>query len=156
MPIDVWTVHVYVLREQRDSWGIGIPPGFDGVNDGVLHEIDDHNNHAIANQMIVDFRAYMNRKGYRQAPLAITEFGILLPEDFGFTPDVVADYMRNTINFYLSAANGTGFSADNNKLVQQWFWFSLYEESEFSTGNLLDVPNNKLTPIGSVYADFVR
>ena len=157
MPIDVWTVHVYVLREQRDSWGIGIPPGFDNVNDGVLHEIDDHKDHTIANQMIVDFRAFMNSRGYRQSPLAITEFGILLPADFGFEPEVVSNYMRNVVGFYLNTSNGTGFSADGNKLVQQWFWFSLYDRTdEFAVGNLLASPTGGLTAIGNVYAGYVR
>ena len=27
MPIDIWTVHAYTLREEADSWGVDIPPG---------------------------------------------------------------------------------------------------------------------------------
>ena len=27
MPIDVWNVHNFILREERGSWGVDIPPG---------------------------------------------------------------------------------------------------------------------------------
>ena len=27
MPVDVWNVHNFVLREERGSWGVDIPPG---------------------------------------------------------------------------------------------------------------------------------
>ena len=158
MPIDVWTVHVYVLREQRNSWGIGIPTGMDWVNDGMLYEIEDHNDFNIANQMVVDLRAFLAQRGYQDTPLAITEFGILLPADFGFTPDVVSEYMRQTIGFYLNQSDpATGYPVDSNRLVQQWFWFSLFDGSEeFSVGNLIDRNTGKLTPIGVVYSDYVR
>ncbi len=158
MPIDVWSLHIYVLREQRDSWGIGIPTGMDDVNEGMLYEIEDHNDHVIANQMIADFRVWMRDRGYRNVPLAITEFGILLPADFGFGPEVVAEYMRQTVGYYLNTTNGaTGFSGDGNRLVQHWFWFSLYDGTdEFAVGNLLDRGSETLTFIGNQYASYVR
>ena len=158
MPIDVWSLHLYVLREERDSWGIGIPTGLDWIDQGELYEIDDHKDATIANQMIVDFRAWMTEKGYRSVPLAITEFGILLPADFGFSPEVVKTYMQQTIGFYLNQTNGaTGYPSDGNRLVQQWFWFSLFDSTqEYTVGNLIDRTSGTLTPIGVRYADYLR
>ena len=156
MPIDVWTVHVYVLREQRDSWGIGIPTSMGGVDEGLLYEIEDHKRADIANQLITDFRWWMRERGYQNTPLIITEFGILLPADYGFEPDIVSDYMRSVINFYLNATGPTGLPSDGNRLVQQWFWFSLFDATEeFTVSNLID-DAGQLTPIGQTYADYLR
>lgn len=41
MPVDWWTVHGYVLREERGSWGVDIPPGF-SENQGELYSTNDH------------------------------------------------------------------------------------------------------------------
>lgn len=158
MPIDAWSLHVYILNEQRDSWGMGIPTGMDWVDEGMIVEVGDHADYTLANQLIADFRSWMNERGYRNVPLAITEFGILLPADYGFTEDVVSEYMRQTIGYYLNTTDAqTGFSGDGNRLVQHWFWFSLYDPTdEFTVGNLLDRSSGTLTTIGNQYAGFVR
>ncbi len=36
MPIDLWNVHAFTLREERDSWGVDIPPGMD---DDLSHPV---------------------------------------------------------------------------------------------------------------------
>ncbi len=155
MPIDIWTMHIYVLREERNSWGIGIPTGFDEVNEGMLYEIDDHKDTDIANQLLVDFRVWLAEKGYQDTPLAITELGILLPSDYGFPPEVVSNYMIEVVNFYLSATNETGYPSDGNKLVQWWFWFILFDETgDFAVSNLLDISSGELTPIGRTYREY--
>ena len=41
MPVDWWTVHGYVLREEKGSWGVDIPPGIDATQ-GELREVADH------------------------------------------------------------------------------------------------------------------
>ena len=46
MPVDVWNVHNFILREERDSWGVGIPPGID-AEEGLLYEIADHDDLTI-------------------------------------------------------------------------------------------------------------
>jgi len=40
MPVDIWTVHGFVLREERGSWGVEIPPGF-SVEHGRLYDVSD-------------------------------------------------------------------------------------------------------------------
>ncbi len=154
MPIDIWTIHVYVLREERDSWGIGIPTGLGGTDQGMLYEIDDHKNADIANQLLTDFRWWLSEKGYRDTPLAITEFGILLPADYGFPPEVVSNYMTTLVNYYLNAAGGTGYPSDGNKLVQWWFWFSIVDHDQFEVSNMLDSAG-QLTPVGRTYAGYI-
>ena len=36
MPVDVWNIHAFILREERDSWGVDIPPGMDGGHGDAL------------------------------------------------------------------------------------------------------------------------
>ncbi len=49
LPVDIWTIHAFILREEADSWGVGIPPGLDEVK-GELYEIEDHNNIEVFGQ----------------------------------------------------------------------------------------------------------
>jgi hypothetical protein len=58
MPVDVWNVHNFILREERDSWGVDIPPGMDAEH-GRLFEIDDHDDMELFRQQIIDFRRWM-------------------------------------------------------------------------------------------------
>ncbi|MCB0032575.1 MAG: hypothetical protein KDE51_01035, partial [Anaerolineales bacterium] len=37
MPIDVWNVHAFILREEAGSWGVDVPPGMSGAG-GMLYE----------------------------------------------------------------------------------------------------------------------
>lgn len=153
MPVDVWNIHAFVLREELDSWGIGIPPGMD-ESTGLLLEIPDHGNIDLFRQYIVDFRAWMAARGYADKPLAVTEMGILLPFDYGFPPEIVADYMRQVFDFLLTAANDTGYPADDGRLVQYWFWYSLHDPGAYPTGNLYDRETQSLTPLGQAYRDY--
>lgn len=156
MPVDLWSVHAFTLREEQDSWGIGIPPGID-AREGQLFEIEDHADVDIFRRHIRDFRAWLATNDYRETPLAVTEFGILLPEDYGFPGEVVADYLRQTMAFMRTATDAdTGYAADGDRLVQFWFWYSLYDEGAYPTGNLYDPQTGGLTPLGEAYSDFVR
>ncbi|MCB9431152.1 MAG: hypothetical protein H6668_04125 [Ardenticatenaceae bacterium] len=155
MPVDVWTLHAFTLREERDSWGVDIPPGM-SEDVGVLYEIEDHNDPAIFQQNIVDFRAWMAARGYRERPLAITEYGILLPSDYGFPDEVVIDFMQQSFDFLLGASNDTGLPSDDNRLVQAWFWYMVYDDQLYPTGNLYDPQAGELTAVGQAYADYVN
>jgi len=57
MPVDIWTVHAFILREEADSWGIGIPPGMD-ERSGLLYELTDHNDLEIFRQSLFSFRGH--------------------------------------------------------------------------------------------------
>lgn len=154
MPVDLWSVHAFTLREERDSWGIGIPPGMDETS-GQLFEIEDHADVDIFRGHIRDFRSWLAANGYRETPLAVTEFGILLPADYGFPEEIVAEHLRQTMDFMRSATDAdTGYPADGDRLVQIWFWYSLYDEGAYPTGNLYD-PATGLTPLGEAYREYL-
>jgi hypothetical protein len=156
MPVDIWTVHAFILREAAGSWGVDIPPGMSGAN-GRLYEIADHNNIEIFKQSIIDFRHWMAANGYGDRPLALTEFGILMPPDYGFPPEVVIAFMTEALDFLASATGDTGYAPDNGRLVQWWFWFSLSDRADhYPTGNLFNPATGELTILGQAYADYVN
>ena len=151
MPVDWWTVHGFVLREERGNWGAEIPAGLMGVQSGQLYEIADFGNLEIFKEQITAFRAWMANRGYRNTPLAITEFGLSLYSDFGYTPDVVAQYLWDTFTWLGEASDAEiGYPLDDGHLVQRWAWFSLYERY-YPTSNLADMEADGLTEIGQAF-----
>jgi hypothetical protein len=153
MPVDVWNVHAFILREERDSWGVSIPPGFD-VDQGMLWEIEDHDSLDLFRQQIVDFRRWMARQGERDKPLIISEFGILMPPDYGFPPERVARFMVETFDYLLTAADPEiGYPADDNRLVQRLTWYSL-SDTVYPTSNLVDPATGEITLLGLTFADY--
>jgi hypothetical protein len=150
MPVDVWNVHNFILREERGSWGVGIPPGM-AEDAGRLYEIADHDDLGILSQQIVDFRRWMAGRGQQAKPLIVTEYGILMPGDYGFPPDQVEAFMLATFEFYRTAADpALGLPADGHRLVQRWCWYSLLD-GRYPTGNLLQEESGQLTPLGDAF-----
>lgn len=153
MPVDVWNVHAFILREERDSWGVSIPPGID-VDQGMLWEIEDHDDLDLFRQQIVDFRRWMAKHGQRDKPLIISEFGILMPSEYGFSPERVASFMTETFDYLLTAADAEiGYEADDNRLVQRLTWYSL-SDTVYPTSNLVDPKTGELTALGQVFASY--
>jgi hypothetical protein len=153
MPVDVWNVHAFILREERDSWGVSIPPGLD-VDQGTLWEIEDHDNLDIFRQQIVDFRRWMAANGERDKPLIVSEYGILMPGEYGFPPEQVASFMTETFDFLLNAADPEiGYPADGNRLVQRLTWYSL-SDTVYPTSNLVDPKTGELTLLGQTFAAY--
>lgn len=154
LPVDWWTVHGFVLREERNSWGVGIPPGFN-VQRGMLYEIIDHDRLLLFQQHIIAFRTWMAQRGYRDKPLALTEFGILMPEEYGFPPEQVADYLETTFTWLLDAQDPQiGYPADDNRLVQRWAWFSLADPL-YASSDLAILEQDRLTATGERFRQFV-
>jgi hypothetical protein len=153
MPVDVWNVHNFILREERDSWGVDIPPGMPDQT-GRLRDIADHDGMEIFRQQIVAFRQWMKERGQQDKPLVITEYGILMPTDYGFPPERVEQFMLATFDYFETAADpGLGYPADGYRLVQRWCWFSLADE-RYPTGNLASPGSGALTPLGQAFRDF--
>jgi hypothetical protein len=144
---------MYVLPEVRDEWGIGIPPGFD-VRQGQIFSIEDHDRLDLFEQQIVTIRAWLSRHGYRDKPLVLTELGILMYAEYGFTPDRVVTYLRSTFDVLVSLADPEiGMPGDGGRMVQQWAWFSL-SYAPYPTSNLADLDRGRLTPVGEAYRDY--
>lgn len=154
MPVDIWTVHAFILREQADSWGVGIPPGMD-EDDGLLYEIADHDDLEIFQQSLASFRQWMAEHGYGDMPLAVTEFGILHPADYGFPPDAVIEFLIGASHYMATARGDVGFPEDDFRLVQYWFWYSTYDGGDFPTGNLYDPEDDRLTAVGQAYQHYL-
>lgn len=151
---DIWTMHAYILREERGSWGAGIPTGLDDTA-GWLVQPNDHDNADLFSQQVEAFRQWMADNGYRDRPLVITEYGILLPADLGFTADRVRDFMLKSFDYLVEASDPKlGLPSDGDRLVQRWAWFSLAYDP-FPTGNLFDAGRVGLTPLGQSYRDYV-
>jgi len=157
MPIDVWNVHGFVLREERGSWGVNIPPGM-ADDRGMLYEIADSGNLEAFKRQIVDFRRWMAQRGYQDWPLIVSEYGILMPADYGFPPEVVISFMTASFDFFLTTADpAVGYPADGNRLVQMWCWYSLDAPADYyPTGNLFDPEMGGMTAVGQAWTDYVR
>ena len=153
MPIDWWNIHAYVLREEKDSWGADIPVGVQ-IAHGQLYEISHHGDLEIFQNNLINFRKWMKDKGYQQTPLAITEFGILLPADFGFSPEFIADYLYESSEWLINYQNEEiGYPEDENRIVQKFAWFSL-SDPNFQDSNLANLHQSTLTPIGESFRLF--
>jgi len=135
IPVDVWNIHNMILQEKRGSWGCGIPAGLT-ENEGRLYTVDDNADIEIFKQHVWDFRTWMNSHGLRDKPLVISEYGVLMPVEYGFTPQRVSAFMIASFDFLLNTRDvNLGYPADSNLLVQRWLWNSLNDEPyNFETG----------------------
>ncbi|PKO23495.1 MAG: hypothetical protein CVU38_03850 [Chloroflexi bacterium HGW-Chloroflexi-1] len=158
MPVDVWNVHAFILREESDSWGVGIPPGM-AVDRGQLYEISDHADMAIFRRQIEDFRRWMAERGWRDKQLIVTEYGVLMPESYGFPPELVGQFMTDTFDYFLTARDpDTGYPADDDRLVQAFCWYSVADTdapNHYPTPNLFDPQTRAVTAVGEVFRDYV-
>jgi len=139
MPVDVWNMHAFVLREELHNWGVGMPPGFTTETKGVLWDVADHNKLPLVEGQIRQMRQWMAAHGQQQKPLWITEYGILMPESYGFGPQVVRDFMLGSFDLFDKLRDpALGYGADENRLVQRWVWFST-QYDPYPAGNLFNL-----------------
>jgi hypothetical protein len=155
MPVDVWNVHAFILREERGSWGVGIPPGMPQAT-GALYDVEDHDDRQIFAAQIVAFRRWMRDRGERNKPLLVSEYGILMPHDYGFGLERVRGFMYATFDYFLSTSDEElGYPPDDHRLVQRWVWYSL-SDRRYPTGNLIDPDTQALTPLGHAFGQYVE
>ncbi len=175
MPVDVWTVHAFILREidpadaenEYENWGAGIPPGvYDRKDLAIRYDVEDHGDIQIFKQNLIQFRKWMKWRGYRDKPLIVTEFGILMRPDYPAGDDRVYDhefvreFMVDSFDFMRTAKDAEfGYPADGNRLVQSWAWFALNnvvdeENSGCCNGNLVNHDSGSVTPLGEDFAAY--
>ncbi|MBM4430623.1 MAG: DNRLRE domain-containing protein, partial [Chloroflexi bacterium] len=135
MPVDVWNIHMQILREKRGSYGCDIPAGLT-EGSGRLYDWTQNADIGIFRQLVEEFRTWMKQKGFQNKPLIISEYGVLYPPEYGYTPAVVNAFMNATFDYLLTAIDANlGYPADGYRLVQRWLWYSLNEQPyDLSTG----------------------
>ena len=84
--------------------------------------------------------------GYQDSALIITEYGVLMPQDYGFPPSRVNAYMNATFDYLATATGPTGDPADKGRLVQAWAWYSLADRT--FNGWLFDPSTTQRTVYG--------
>jgi hypothetical protein len=155
-------------------WGADIPPGITATR-GILYELSDMFKDSIFQQRLIDFRQWMRDRGYQQTPLYISEYGTLFPyppystylDDqghsvvFTYTDELGHDmteartalFMTRTFNVLQNlSSSATGYSADDNHLVQRWLWYSV-ADPKFG-GLLFDPTTHQPRPLGDVFAAY--
>jgi hypothetical protein len=155
LPAQAWQIHNYMLREERDVWGVDIPPGM-SEEQGMLFEIEDSADVERFKEQIYLFREWMAQRGYRELPLWVTEFGVLMPEEYGFPPERVASYLEETWRFFATATDPElGMPEDGGRLVQRWCWFSM-GYSVYPEGDLVDLETGEWTYLGRTWLAIVE
>jgi hypothetical protein len=110
----------------------------------------EHDDPDVFAEQVVRMRQWMKDHGYRNYPLIITEYSLLYKyeltangcewkDEFGncFTPQRVRNYAADTFNYLNTATDpNLGYPYDNNRLVQQWMWYSMHQTTHFATSNL--------------------
>ena len=144
----------------------------------------EHDSMKIFKEQILAMRTWMKAHGQQNKPLILSEFSQLYPfvdyddpvnptqcflmDEYGqcFTQERVSDYLQKTMDFLETAKNpNLGYPADDNRLIQQFAWYSMWTDPEMSgaSSNLLvqdhnnyspDAPN-ALTQVGNTYRDRV-
>lgn len=155
IPVDVWNIHGFILREVFDQWGASTPPGVD-PSCGIDYAVDDADNVELFLANIRAMRAWMKGRGYQDRPLIITEYGILWPTWFApqFTPARVSRFMTQTFGLFLFTRDqDLGYAADEYRLVQAWAWYSLSDDRQYN-GSLFHSGSKTLSPMGEAFAAF--
>ncbi|MBC7265039.1 MAG: hypothetical protein H5T64_11895 [Chloroflexi bacterium] len=135
MPVDVWNIHAQILQEKARDWGAEIPAGL-SATEGRLYTLQDNADPDIFRQLVIEFRQWMKAKGFQDKPLIISEYGVLMPStyivedgDADKGDQKIIDFMHQTFNFLVNAKDpDLGYPADDDRLVQQWLWYSLNDQ----------------------------
>jgi hypothetical protein len=64
-------------------------------------------------------------------------------------------FMIDASNFMATAKGKDGYAADDGRLVQYWFWFSVYDHGDFPTGNLYELEQARLTVVGQAFRRYL-
>lgn len=163
-PVDLWNIHTFILQEKScvvypyDCWGAGIPPGVN-ASVGVTWGLDEHDRLDLIEQQIVQFRQWMADHGERDKELIVSEYGILMPDSYGYDAPRVETFMLGTFDIFSGTLDvDLGYPVDGNRLVQRWAWYSLNDkrfEGHTSHSHLFEPDTHTLTPLGLAFRDYV-
>ncbi|HEY1408332.1 MAG TPA: hypothetical protein VF434_05280 [Promineifilum sp.] len=125
----------------------------------------EHDSVRIFTSQITAMRQWMKARGQQNKPLIISEYSLLYPYIGGlpnggceflqdehqkcFSPERVTKFLNDTIAFMEETKDpNLGYPADENRLVQQWLWYSIVTEAEWTGGpsNLIVREYTNYTP----------
>jgi hypothetical protein len=159
MPVDVWNIHAFALREVYNSWGASTPPGVPH-SCAIDYKIRDADDMDIFRDNLVAFRQWMKDKGEQDKPLVISEYGILWPnwlkdeDGVGWPPARVSHFMTQTFDLFLDETfTDVGYPEDDYRLVQAWAWYSLSEDQTYN-GYLFRSSSKLISGMGQTYANY--
>lgn len=130
----------------------------------------EHDDMQIFDRQVRSMREWMKGHGQQEKPLIISEYSILwryrvedgscLKDEFGrcFDPVRVSRFMEEGFDYLTNTRSAEqGYRADDNRLVQQWMWFSLHNGVNATGGssNLLTDDFRDLNAIGRTFRDHV-
>ncbi len=174
MPVDVWNVHNFIIREKAKEWGAEIPPGINAQEGAyTVGPNTTHIDMTIFDQQIRAFRQWMKDRGQQEKPLIVSEYGVLYSnkliglckgteEEINICnnndPSYVQNFMVSTFDyFYLTKDCTLGMPSDGCRLVQQWNWYSLDDTwGNFNIHSRLFDPNTtNITATGERYRRYI-
>lgn len=117
-----------------------------------VHCRSEHDSVRIFRDQVYGMRQWMKDRGQQNKPLIISEYGLLYPYLDGttggqceflqdehqqcFYPERVTKYLQDTIAFMEDTKDpNLGYPGDENRLVQQWLWYSIVTEPNWSGGS---------------------
>jgi hypothetical protein len=157
---------------------LGKMEAFDPDGDGPLQPIDscpldevycfaEHDDMSIFSEQVFSMRNWMKEHGQQNKPLILSEFSILYPyevdpggtcflqDEYGncFTDERVVNLLNNSSNYMENTTDpGLGYPQDDNRLVQQWMWFSVSHGTGLgSVSNLIGGSPLELTIVGQAF-----
>lgn len=167
MPVDVWNMHLYVLPEIRGiaSVALGTDPtlaygfAFTHTSGGPpIYTYGDHDNLSRFDEQVRRMRQWMKAHGQEDKPLLLSEFGLLYDEDvtdeFGenFTMPRATDFLTKTFNYLSTAADvSIGMPSDENRLVQQWVWYSVNNPLGYVSNLVTNTVPLTFTSVGNMF-----
>ncbi len=159
LPADGWSFHNFILNEKDcegpndyDCWGAGIPPGIDAA-EGLRVGPEDNDDMDLFIAQVRRFRQWLKDRGYQDARVYLSEYGILMPNIF----DPPADFPESRVNAFMNATfdylrtatdPALGNPNDGYRLVQRFSWYSV-QDSTFN-GYLFFDPDGEENPGGYV------
>jgi hypothetical protein len=168
MPVDVWNMHIYILPEVVGVANVAlgtdpalaytyIPTHTPGVTNAYTY--GDHDKLAVFDSQVRRMRQWMKDHGQQDKPLLLSEFGILYDEEvtdeFGnnFTPARATVFLTKSFNYLATVSDANlGMPSDQNRLVQQWNWFSVNfpvgHVSNLITGSITNTASLTFTQVG--------
>lgn len=162
-PADFWFVHAFVLNEVPGEWGAGLPVDAATQPYQTAPEViapEEVDSLAIFGRRIAAMRQWLANHGQRDLPLWVTEYGVLMPSDdrlgyFTISTERTQAFMLGSFDYLQRATDpAIGLSADGDRLVQRWFWWTLSYDARVSGGGLYDRRAGVVTqtPLYAAYA----